>query len=730
MRAAVRPGPAGDAGRKANRHDWERQFDRATGDREAGERNAATARKYRSSRAPGVVFGALSFLPARYGEQGALHVYPAQRENDSPEPGRPASIGELIEHRLSRRQALKGLALAAAATAAPSVPAAFGASPATPSPSPSPSTLGFAEVPHGESESHVVAAGYEASTLIRWGDPLEAGAPAFDPRRQTVAAQAKQWGYNNDFIGYLPLPKGSASPDHGLLCVNFEYTIAHLMFPGVKPGALADITREQCEIEMAAHGHGIAEIRRDATGRWEIVGDGPLNRRITALASECRIAGPAAGDERLRTAADPTGTRVIGTLSNCAGGKTPWNTVLIAEENFNYYFGGDPAKTASAEHLKRYGIVGKPAYAWSRYFARFDVEKEPNEPNRFGWMVEIDPYDPKSAPVKRTALGRFKHEGATSAVDADGRVVLYAGDDERFQYVYKFVSSGRLDPENPSANGDLLDEGTLYAARFHDDGRLTWLPLTFGLGPLTDANGFRNQADVLIETRRAAELVGATPMDRPEDVEPNPATGRVYVVLTNNSRRDTAATDAANPRAPNPHGHILELSPPVVDGARQHAASAFTWDIFSLPAIRRLPAMAPVTIRTSAPTVGCRRRIISPSTAAGASGSPPTEPFTAFPTAPMPVIRRDRGGRSPASSTARRWAPNCAGRSSIATTPPTLPRCNTRAPASVPPSTRPPPAGRTSRPVSRRARRYRSSSSGMAVSSERNASGRRHGMTI
>ncbi|MFO1127193.1 MAG: PhoX family phosphatase [Rhodospirillales bacterium] len=503
-------------------------------------------------------------------------------ENDSPEPGRPASIGELIEHRLSRRQALKGLALAAAATAAPSVPAAFGASPATPSPSPSPSTLGFAEVPHGESESHVVAAGYEASTLIRWGDPLEAGAPAFDPRRQTVAAQAKQWGYNNDFIGYLPLPKGSASPDHGLLCVNFEYTIAHLMFPGVKPGALADITREQCEIEMAAHGHGIAEIRRDATGRWEIVGDGPLNRRITALASECRIAGPAAGDERLRTAADPTGTRVIGTLSNCAGGKTPWNTVLIAEENFNYYFGGDPAKTASAEHLKRYGIVGKPAYAWSRYFARFDVEKEPNEPNRFGWMVEIDPYDPKSAPVKRTALGRFKHEGATSAVDADGRVVLYAGDDERFQYVYKFVSSGRLDPENPSANGDLLDEGTLYAARFHDDGRLTWLPLTFGLGPLTDANGFRNQADVLIETRRAAELVGATPMDRPEDVEPNPATGRVYVVLTNNSRRDTAATDAANPRAPNPHGHILELSPPVVDGARQHAASAFTWDIFLL----------------------------------------------------------------------------------------------------------------------------------------------------
>jgi secreted PhoX family phosphatase len=419
-------------------------------------------------------------------------------------------------------------------------------------------------------------------TLIRWGDPLEPGAPAFDPLKQTAAAQARQWGYNNDFVGYLPLPPGSTNPAHGLLCVNFEYTIPHLMFPGLKPDDLGKITREQCEIEMAAHGHGVVEIRRDDRGRWRTVGDSPYNRRISALTSVCRIAGPAAGDARLRTSTDPTGTKVLGTLNNCAGGKTPWNTVLIAEENFNYYFGGDPAKTSSTEQLRRYGIVGKPEYAWSRYFDRFDVEKEPNEANRFGWIVEIDPYDPQSVPVKRTALGRFKHEGATTAVDGDGRVVVYSGDDERCQYVYKFVTSHRLDPRNRSANRDLLNAGTLYAAKFHDDGKLSWLPLTFGAGPLTEANGFRSQSDVLIETRRAAKLVGATPMDRPEDVQPNPKTGLVYVVLTNNGRRREADTDAANPRAPNPHGHILELIPPTVDGARQHAAAAFTWEIFLL----------------------------------------------------------------------------------------------------------------------------------------------------
>ena len=479
-------------------------------------------------------------------------------------------FSDIAARRLSRRGVLAGLAGAATvgliAQSAISR-RAFAAG--------SGSTLKFIETPHVYDATHHVAKGYKADVLLRWGDAVEADAPAFDPMNQSAAAQAKQFGYNCDFIGFMPLPAGSNNGERGLLCVNHEYTNQHLMFPGVD--RKQKLSKAQTEIEMAAHGHSIVEIAKQG-GKWSVIRSSDYNRRIH-VGTKMWISGPAAGHDRLKTAADPTGRSVFGTVNNCAGGQTPWGTVLIAEENFHRYFGGSPASTAEARNHKRYGLTGKSRSSWADHHDRFNVDKEPNEPNRFGWMVEIDPYDPSSTPVKRTALGRFKHEGANSTVNRDGRVVVYTGDDQHFDYIYKFVSTDRFDPGNRAANRTLLDDGTLFVARFDADGTLNWLPLVWDTGPLTAVNGFNSQADVLIETRYAADLLGATPMDRPEDVEPNPATGTVYVMLTNNKKRKPNQVDAANPRAQNKHGHILEMIPPGYGAYADHAAQKFRWEI-------------------------------------------------------------------------------------------------------------------------------------------------------
>ncbi|WP_193161801.1 PhoX family protein [Microbulbifer hainanensis] len=453
--------------------------------------------------------------------------------------------------------------------------------------------LAFAEIPHSLDAQHHLPTGYHADILLRWGDPLFAGNTPFAPEKLTVTEQEKRFGYNNDFIAYMPLDADAGPGEgerhsksnnsaRGLLCVNHEYTQPHLMFSGYKDevSAVRGVPAEHVAVEQAACGHTIVEVERTGNG-WRPVLDSPYNRRIT-LHTAMAITGPAAGDRRLQTTTDPDGKRVFGTVGNCAGGKTPWGTVLIAEEGFGGAFQGNPDTIADPVEVANHRAFGihPDNRNWGDYDRRFDIGVEPNEPNRFGWMVEYDPYDPASQPRKLTSLGRFEHEGFTLVSKPDRPIVAYGGDDDENQFVYRYVSRRQYQPDDYAHNRDLLSDGTLYAGRFNDDGSGRWLPLVFGRGPLTEANGFRNQADVLIDARRAARLVGATPMDRPEDIETNPVNDCTYVMLTRNTKR--SGTNNANPRPRNPTGHVLEIVPPGRHGERNHAAGTFAWNIFLL----------------------------------------------------------------------------------------------------------------------------------------------------
>ncbi|SFE29839.1 hypothetical protein SAMN04488523_106125 [Sulfitobacter brevis] len=485
------------------------------------------------------------------------------------------TIGDLINTRYHRRDVLRGALAVSASTALFGSAALIAPAPAAATTS---ATFTFDELAWGNDETHHVAAGYDAEILLRWGDPITADAPEFDVMKQSAAAQLKQFGYNNDYVGFVPLDAKGA---RGLLCVNHEYTSEEVMFPeagDLDADALADLLRARVDIEMAAHGGTVVEIAKDAGGKWRVDRDGAMNRRITPLDTAMTLDGPAAGHTRLQTRDDPSGTRVIGTLNNCAGGMTPWDTWLMAEENFHGYYWSDRAEDApldrttqrEARSWKRYGLPGG-WYDWGKYHDRFNVDKEPRAPNKFGWIVEVDPKDPTSTPVKHTALGRFSHEGAETTVSSSGKLVVYMGDDARFEYLYKYVSDDAVN-EDSAANATLLSAGTLYVAQFDADGSIAWLPLVHGTGPLTVENGFDDQGDVLIDTRLAADLLGATPMDRPEDAQPR-GDGTAYVMLTNNSRR--TETDPANPRADNDFGHIIEIK----ETGGDHAATSAMWSI-------------------------------------------------------------------------------------------------------------------------------------------------------
>jgi secreted PhoX family phosphatase len=463
-------------------------------------------------------------------------------------------------------------------------------------PAESPAGMKFDSVAPNTQDAVVIPDGYQQAVVIRWGDPILPGAPQFDIAKQTPAAQRQQFGFNNDFAGLLPIP---GAQDHFLLVTNHEYTTEQFMFPGYKAD---EPTRDQFEIGIAAHGLSVVEVeKRDGT---LVPVMGRYNRRITAD-TPMTLIGPAAATDFVKTAADPAGRTVAGTLNNCSGGVTPWGTVLTCEENVDQYFGapdGAPKPDpATVDRLSRYGVKFKASERkWERFDPRFDVSKTPNEPNRFGYVVEVNPWDPGSTPVKHTALGRFKHEAANIFVTGDGTVVAYSGDDSRFEYLYKFVSSKKIQPgTDPGAitnNMTILDEGTLYVAKFSSDipevqidgsGKLpatgsfsgtgTWIGL-LRTGPGGQAEslvGSMTPQEVAVFTRFAGDKAGATKMDRPEDCEANPKTGKVYAVMTNNDERGMPGeppVDAVNPRNENKNGQIIEITD-------NHAGTDFTWDL-------------------------------------------------------------------------------------------------------------------------------------------------------
>ena len=439
--------------------------------------------------------------------------------------------------------------------------------------------LGFDSISAATADTITLPPGYRASVLISWGQPLQAGGPAFDPTGNgTASAQEVQFGDNNDGMSLFAF---ADDPNRALMAINNEYTNYRYLYPhGGSPASAQEVHKAQ-----ATEGVSVIEIQRKGDG-WQFVQGSPFNRRIHAN-TQIRLSGPAAGHPLLRTRADSSGTRALGTFQNCANGKTPWGTYLTCEENFTDCFGSSDPEQAFDAAQKRYGaVVASKEINWHQHDPRFDLAVNPNELNRHGWVVEIDPFDPLSTPVKRTALGRFKHENAALAETGDGHAVVYMGDDERGEFIYRFISRDKIDHQNPKANRDLLDHGTLYVARFDNGdnnpdrpkGQGQWIELSHGKNGVDASNGFANQGEVLIHARMAASTVGATRMDRPEWIVVSPKDGQVYCTLTNNAKRgeDGQPVGGPNPREKNVYGQILRWKAPNGD----HGADTFDWDLF------------------------------------------------------------------------------------------------------------------------------------------------------
>ncbi len=492
--------------------------------------------------------------------------YPRPHETD---------FGDIIDRALSRRSFLRSSAIFGTsafvmATGVGNVARAASSS----------NMLTFEQIPANSNDTITVPPGYEWHVIAAWGDPLfSSGVPFDQTTRGSGESQELAYGDNNDGMEFYPIGDG-----HGVFAINNEYANRNIISPNGIDNA------DEVRKGKAAHGVSVFEVKL-TDGKWKVVVDGKHNRRITAD-TPMEITGPARGNDLMKTAADPEGVQALGTWNNCGNGRTPWGTYLACEENFNGYFGSTDESYKPTPQQERYGLGVKDwGYNWYNFDERFDLSKNPNEPNRAGYIVEIDPLDPTSTPKKRTALGRFKHENAEVVIAENGHVVVYLGDDERGEYLYRFVSANKYEEGNDAANRNLLEDGKLYVARFGEadadlKGSGEWVELTHGLNGITAENGFASQAEVCIHARSAAQLVDATTMDRPEWVAANPHKAEAYCTLTNNKNRGkkpnkggvATPVGGPNPREANKYGQIVRWQPEGED----HTAATFNWDLFVL----------------------------------------------------------------------------------------------------------------------------------------------------
>ncbi len=541
-------------------------------------------------------------------------------------------MDELIATRLSRRQALKGgiSVTAAALLGSVGLSACGGSDDDGPDHS---LRLGFTAVAKNKNDLVTVPEGYQVSILHALGDPLQFGEESWKgDGSESPESYNRRIGDGHDGMYYFGLSDdGKFNPersDRGLLAVNHEYVVGpYVLHPTGKTEG-ANRVPSEVEKEIYAHGVSIVEVKRSSGNDMAMVRGSRFNRRITS-ATEMAFTGPVQGNALVHTKFSPDGLKTRGTNNNCANGYTPWGTYLTCEENWLNVVSraaGDDAQRSTKEvvGLKRYGLPEnrKSPYAWETagnddLFARWTSsvtaasarDDYRNTANTFGWVVEIDPFNPSSIPAKRSALGRFNHEGAWPAPAIAGQpIVIYMGDDARNEYIYKFVSKALWNPQDVNgglaAGAKYLDEGTLYVAQFHADGSGQWLELSYGKNGLDASNAaypFADQGDVVTHARLAADKVGATKMDRPEWGAVHPRNGEVYMTLTNNSNRVAPGSatsgsqltpDAANPRyysdayqnadgssktnKGNPNGHIIRWR----ETDSNPAATRFAWDIY------------------------------------------------------------------------------------------------------------------------------------------------------